>query len=84
MHALHALGAALLGDPVYGSGEGASRTMLHAAGLVVHRSSDKGEGKPPISAHAPLPADFRALGFADPQELGERAMGGDERADAPR
>jgi tRNA pseudouridine32 synthase/23S rRNA pseudouridine746 synthase len=34
--------------------------MLHAAGLEVAR-----EGKTPISATAPLPADFAALGFAD-------------------
>ena len=69
VHALHGLGAALLGDPVYGSGEGADgkgvgRTMLHAAGLVVRR-----EGKPAIVAHAPLPADFRALGFVDPEDV---------------
>ncbi len=64
VHALHGLGAALLGDPVYGTGEGAHRTMLHAAGLVVRR-----EGKPPIVAHAPLPADFRALGFVDPEDV---------------
>ncbi|PLK27340.1 RluA family pseudouridine synthase [Novosphingobium sp. TH158] len=60
VHALAGLGASLLGDPVYGSGKGAPRTMLHAAGLVVHR-----EGKTPIEAVAPLPADFAALGFTD-------------------
>lgn len=59
VHALAGLGAALLGDPVYGSGEGARRTMLHAAALTVPR-----EGKPPIAATAPLPADFAALGFS--------------------
>ncbi|MBX9883475.1 MAG: RNA pseudouridine synthase [Novosphingobium sp.] len=59
VHALAGLGAALLGDPVYGSGEGARRTMLHAAALTVPR-----EGKAPIAATAPLPADFAALGFA--------------------
>ena len=67
VHALHGLGAALLGDEVYGSvAEGApraARTMLHAAGLVVRR-----EGKTPIIAHAPLPDDFRALGFVDPED----------------
>lgn len=61
IHALAGLGAALLGDPVYGSGEGARRTMLHAAALTVPR-----DGKPPIAATAPLPADFAALGFACP------------------
>lgn len=65
VHAEHAFGHALLGDPIYGTGagrdRGAGRTMLHAAGLVVQR-----EGKPPIVAQAPLPADFAALGFSDP------------------
>ena len=60
VHAASGLGAALLGDPVYGDGKGARRTMLHAAGLTLHR-----EGKTPIAASAPLPADFAALGFAD-------------------
>jgi tRNA pseudouridine32 synthase/23S rRNA pseudouridine746 synthase len=59
IHAFAGLGAALLGDPIYGSGEGARRTMLHAASITVPR-----EGKPPIAATAPLPADFAALGFA--------------------
>ena len=60
VHAASGLGLPLLGDPVYGSGQGAARTMLHAAGLTVPR-----EGKPPIVATAPLPADFAALGFVD-------------------
>lgn len=60
VHALAGLGHALLGDPVYGDGRGAPRTMLHALALTVHR-----EGKPPIEARAPLPADFAALGFRD-------------------
>jgi tRNA pseudouridine32 synthase / 23S rRNA pseudouridine746 synthase len=60
VHAASGLGAALLGDPVYGSGEGARRTMLHAAGLIVPRGD-----KPPITASAPLPGDFAALGFSD-------------------
>ncbi len=64
VHAEHAFGHALLGDPVYGKGSqpgnGARRTMLHAAGLTIPR-----EGKPPIVAAAPLPADFAALGFHD-------------------
>lgn len=60
VHALAGLGAPLLGDPVYGAGpvKNAARTMLHAAELIVPR-----EGKPPIHAKAPLPADFAALGF---------------------
>ena len=60
VHAQHALGHALLGDPVYGDDRGAARTLLHAAGLVIPR-----EGKPPIAATAPMPADFRDLGFSD-------------------
>jgi tRNA pseudouridine32 synthase/23S rRNA pseudouridine746 synthase len=60
IHALDAFGHPLLGDPIYGDGTGAARTLLHAAGLVVHR-----EGKEPIRAAAPLPADFPALGFSD-------------------
>ncbi|MEM1196058.1 MAG: RNA pseudouridine synthase [Pseudomonadota bacterium] len=65
VHAHKGLGAPLLGDPVYGlehqRGKGAGRTMLHASGLVVAR-----EGKPAIEAYAPLPADFIALGVAEP------------------
>lgn len=59
VHAASGIGIALMGDPVYGDGRGA-RTMLHAAGLEIAR-----EGKPPILAAAPMPADFAALGFAD-------------------
>ena len=60
VHAASGLGAPLVGDPIYGTGKGAARTMLHAAGLTIQR-----EGKPPIEATAPVPADFRALGFSD-------------------
>lgn len=60
VHAAHAFGHALLGDPIYGDGRGARRTLLHAAGLTITR-----EGKAPIVAMAPLPADFAALGFSD-------------------
>lgn len=60
VHAQHGLGHALLGDPVYGDSTGAPRTMLHARALTVPR-----EGKAPVSAVAPLPADFIALGFCD-------------------
>lgn len=60
IHAAAGLGLPLLGDPIYGDGKGAPRTMLHAAGLTIER-----EGKPPIEASAPLPADFVALGFTD-------------------
>jgi tRNA pseudouridine32 synthase/23S rRNA pseudouridine746 synthase len=60
VHAELGLRCPLLGDPVYGSGKGAPRTMLHALALTVPR-----EGKTPIAARAPLPADFLALGFSD-------------------
>ena len=60
VHAASGIGLPLLGDPVYGDGKGAARTMLHAAGLEVPR-----EAKPTIVAAAPLPADFTALGFGD-------------------
>lgn len=60
VHAASGLGFPLLGDPVYGSRKGAPRTMLHAAGLSVPRPT-----KEPISAIAPLPADFAALGFGE-------------------
>jgi tRNA pseudouridine32 synthase/23S rRNA pseudouridine746 synthase len=59
VHAASGLGQALLGDPVYGRKLPGKRTMLHAAQLEVPR-----EGKTPIVAHAPMPADFTALGFA--------------------
>jgi tRNA pseudouridine32 synthase/23S rRNA pseudouridine746 synthase len=58
VHAASGLGVPLLGDPVYGEGKAAPRTMLHAAALEVPR-----EGKGAIVATAPLPADFVALGF---------------------
>jgi tRNA pseudouridine32 synthase / 23S rRNA pseudouridine746 synthase len=67
VHAAHAFGHALLGDPVYGAGTdngGARRTMLHAAGLTLTRA-----GKPPIHAEAAMPADFAALGFTPPVEI---------------
>jgi tRNA pseudouridine32 synthase/23S rRNA pseudouridine746 synthase len=60
IHALAGLGAPLLGDPIYGIGQGAKRTMLHAAGLTVQRGD-----KPPIVAVSPMPADFLELGFSD-------------------
>ncbi|MBH5321195.1 RluA family pseudouridine synthase [Aurantiacibacter sediminis] len=58
VHAEHAFGRSLLGDPVYGNKDArVGRTMLHASALVVPR-----ENKPEITAHAPLPADFIKLG----------------------
>ena len=63
VHAASGLGAALLGDPVYGTAGDAPRTMLHAAALTIPR-----DGKPPIIATAPFPEDFRAAGFAPEAE----------------
>ncbi len=60
VHAASGIGIPLLGDPVYGDGKGAWRTLLHASALEIAR-----EGKPPIAATAPLPVDFVALGFSD-------------------
>jgi tRNA pseudouridine32 synthase/23S rRNA pseudouridine746 synthase len=60
VHSASGIGIPLLGDPVYGDGKGAWRTMLHAVGLEVQR-----DGKPPIVATAPWPAEFATLGFTD-------------------
>ena len=60
VHSASGIGIPLLGDPVYGDGKGAWRTMLHAVALEVQR-----EGKPPIVATAPWPAEFATLGFSD-------------------
>lgn len=60
VHAEHAFGRSLLGDPVYGHKDGrVTRTMLHASALTVPR-----DGKPDIIAEAALPADFLSLGVA--------------------
>ena len=56
VHASEALGAPVVGDPVYGNG--GKETLLHAAELTIPR-----EGKEPIVAKAPLPARFAAAGF---------------------
>lgn len=61
IHALAGLGHALVGDPIYGDGKLAWRTMLHASELVVKR-----EGKPPIDAYSPMPVDFAAFAFELP------------------
>ncbi|APE27286.1 RluA family pseudouridine synthase [Aurantiacibacter gangjinensis] len=58
VHAEHTFKRSLLGDPVYGHKDArVGRTMLHASALVITR-----EGKPDITAEAPLPADFAGLG----------------------
>ncbi len=60
VHSASGIGIPLLGDPVYGDGKGAWRTMLHAVAIEVQR-----EGKSPIVATAPWPAEFATLGFTD-------------------
>lgn len=65
VHAASGLGFPLIGDPVYGDGKGAQRTMLHASALVIPRGSEEG-GKPDIVAHAPMPDDFAALANGAP------------------
>jgi len=58
VHAALGLGHALLGDEVYGKRDSrVKRTMLHALSISIAR-----EGKPPVAASAPVPADFAALG----------------------
>jgi tRNA pseudouridine32 synthase/23S rRNA pseudouridine746 synthase len=56
VHAAEALGAPVVGDPIYGNGGG--ETLLHAAALTIPR-----EGKEPIIAEAPLPERFLKAGF---------------------
>ncbi len=56
VHAAEGLGIPIVGDPVYGKGGPA--VMLHAAGLIVPR-----EGKPDVTAEAPLPLRFHNIGF---------------------
>jgi tRNA pseudouridine32 synthase/23S rRNA pseudouridine746 synthase len=60
VHAAEALGAPVVGDPVYGSG--GKHSLLHAAALTVPRV-----GKAPIVAVAPLPARFAEAGFTLPE-----------------
>ena len=62
VHAAAGLGAAVVGDPVYGRAEPAGM-LLHAARLVVPRA-----GKPAVEANAPWPARFASAGFAAPGE----------------
>ncbi|OYX60847.1 MAG: RNA pseudouridine synthase [Sphingomonadales bacterium 32-64-17] len=59
VHAASGIGFPLAGDPVYGKRDSrVGRTMLHASALLLER-----EGKAPIAATAPMPADFAVFGF---------------------
>ncbi|WP_257541237.1 RluA family pseudouridine synthase [Sphingobium sp. CFD-1] len=58
VHASQALGAAIVGDPVYGTA--GEPMLLHGRFLSVPRS-----GKPAVEAIAPLPPTFEAAGFGE-------------------
>lgn len=58
VHAAEALGFPIVGDPVYGAGRGPM--LLHALSIAIER-----DGKPPITAEAPLPPTFVQAGFGD-------------------
>lgn len=58
VHAATGIGIPILGDPIYGKGQGPM--MLHAVALHVPR-----DGKPPVEARAPMPERFTTLGFVD-------------------
>jgi tRNA pseudouridine32 synthase/23S rRNA pseudouridine746 synthase len=60
VHAASGIGHAITGDPYYGTAH-AGGMMLHASDLSIARGA-----KSAIAAHAPFPARFAALGFADP------------------
>lgn len=57
VHAAEGLGCPVAGDPVYGRA-GPHGMLLHAAELTVPRN-----GKPPVTAEAPIPERFAAAGF---------------------
>jgi tRNA pseudouridine32 synthase/23S rRNA pseudouridine746 synthase len=56
VHTLHGLGFGIVGDPVYGNGEG--KMLLHSRFLSIARGD-----KPAAAATAPLPDTFAAAGF---------------------
>ena len=63
VHAADALGAAIVGDPVYSTGRpGDPPLLLHACRLVVPR-----DRKPSVDACAPLPDRFVAAGWTEPE-----------------
>jgi len=58
VHAQHGLGFGIVGDPVYGTGDGPM--LLHSRFLSMPRGT-----KDPAQATAPLPATFAAAGFTE-------------------
>jgi tRNA pseudouridine32 synthase/23S rRNA pseudouridine746 synthase len=61
VHALEGLGAAIVGDPVYG--QGGVPMLLHAWRLKLPR-----QPKPAVEAEAPLPESFVAAGFSTDED----------------
>ncbi|MAN12169.1 MAG: RNA pseudouridine synthase [Sphingobium sp.] len=66
VHAQHGLGFGIMGDPVYGNGEGPM--LLHSRFLSVPRGD-----KPAAEATAPLPQSFVAAGFG-PEYLDDAGL----------
>ena len=66
VHAQHGLGFGIMGDPVYGNGEGPM--LLHSRFLSVPRGD-----KPAAEATAPLPQTFAAAGFG-PEHLDDAGL----------
>lgn len=61
VHAASGLGAAIVGDPIYGAAN--APMLLHAWRLRLAR-----QGKAPIEAEAPLPENFARAGFSLPDK----------------
>ncbi len=71
-HALYGLGQGLIGDPVYRSEDAPQDEELQPLMLHSHYIRIDRENKPPIEAHAAVPARFRNLGFsADDLAIGQ-------------
>ena len=66
VHAQHGLGFGIMGDPVYGKGDGPM--LLHSRFLSVPRGD-----KPAAEATAPLPQTFAAAGFG-PEYLDDAGL----------
>jgi tRNA pseudouridine32 synthase/23S rRNA pseudouridine746 synthase len=66
VHAAQGLGLPIVGDPIYGGGQGPM--LLHARSLVVPRDT-----KAPISAAAPPPPSFAQAGFIVAETVGAEA-----------
>lgn len=69
VHAAEALGCPIVGDPVYGTGDGAEPMLLHALRLVLPRTL-----KPAIDGTAPLPESFARWALFAPDAVAEPAF----------